>query len=253
MTTYTSFNQNPQFFADGLLLAMNATTPETSLDVAAGVMLDSTKTFEMLLEDSITIDAIANGLNGLDTGSLVNNSLYYVYLVSDPVRGNPTGALISLSASAPALPTGYSVFGFIGAVATDGSAEFIRAHWTNGLNGSRVCVYDSAVATAITAGASTSFVDINLDASVPGIEGLLVKCLVGFTPNAPAASGVLAPADAASVAVPALITGAVAAVNVFGYLDVIVKLSAGSATIKYLVSNAGDSMSVNVSGYSYSI
>ena len=45
------------FYVNGLGISNNATTPNTKLDVAAGTCLDSTGTFQMSLNASVTIDA----------------------------------------------------------------------------------------------------------------------------------------------------------------------------------------------------
>jgi hypothetical protein len=62
-------------------------------------------------------------VNGLDVGSVAINTWYYVWLISN---GTNTGALYSLSQTAPTLPTGYIYKLLLGAVRTDGSGNIIE-------------------------------------------------------------------------------------------------------------------------------
>src|SRR6202041_296319 len=132
-------------------LSNDATTPNTVLDVAAGTCLDSTATFQLSSQATILINGAANGLNGLDTGTLAASKVYAVYVVADPFLQNPTGAMISLSLTAPLLPYNYAAFALIGYVATDASAHFLKGYWTNSDGSSRKFLFDAPQATAVTA------------------------------------------------------------------------------------------------------
>src|ERR1700753_2083293 len=83
----------------GLVHSKNLTSPTTKVDVSAGGCRDSTNTFDMVLNSSITIDTGKIGLNGIDSGSLAASSTYAVYLISDPINGFQTGGLISLASN----------------------------------------------------------------------------------------------------------------------------------------------------------
>jgi hypothetical protein len=72
---------------------------------------------------SLTVSASNTGANGIDTGSLLASTWYYVYLC----YGNSgTCGLISSSSSTPTLPSGYSNYVRMGAVLTNSSGYLYR-------------------------------------------------------------------------------------------------------------------------------
>lgn len=107
-----------------LFTGYNAGTPNTSVDITADAVVLSTATGAGMRFNtvSVTINALVNGANGLDTGALANNTWYYKFLIGKP-DGTIAG-LLSMSATAPAMPTGYTMVKRVGAVRTDGSAHF---------------------------------------------------------------------------------------------------------------------------------
>lgn len=70
---------------------------------------------------SFTVDITASGVNGLDTGSEASNTWYYVHAV---YNGTSTNGLISASATAPTLPSGYTYSALMGVIRNDGSGDF---------------------------------------------------------------------------------------------------------------------------------
>jgi len=54
-----------------------------------------------------------SGANGLDVGAIANNNWYYIYLIDN---GNAPATLISLSSTAPTLPSGYTYYQRVGAM-----------------------------------------------------------------------------------------------------------------------------------------
>jgi len=250
MTVYKSFNQALFPYAYGLGLSNNATTPNTKLDVAVGSILDSTKTFQINLDESVTINAAVNGLNGLDTGSLAASSLYYVYLVSSPTGAGVVGAMISLSAT-PYLPYGYSAYALIGYVATGAGSTFLKGYWTDDKSSWRTFMYDAPQATAITAGNATSYTAIDLSAFVPAIASTPVFIDSALTPAAASQTLKLQPAGGTGDAV--TITGQVAAVVVSSQSLVIAQLASGDPKVSYKVSNGAAAAAINVGGYQFAI
>ena len=78
---------------------------------------------------SASLSIASNGaVNTLDTGTAAASTWYYVFAISN---GSTTGALASLSSTAPTLPGGYTYQTRIGAFLTDGSAN-IKAYLQNG-------------------------------------------------------------------------------------------------------------------------
>lgn len=71
----------------------------------------------------VTTDISVNGaVNRLDTGTVANNTWYYIYIISD---GTTTGGLYSTSPTSPVMPSGYTYKLLVGAVKTNGSAQII--------------------------------------------------------------------------------------------------------------------------------
>jgi hypothetical protein len=250
MTVYKSFNQALFPYAYGLGLSNNATTPNTKLDVAAGSVLDSSKTFQLNLDASVTINAAVNGLNGLDTGSLAASKLYYVYLIAGTSSGYVPGAMISLS-STPLMPYGYDAYAVIGYVATGAGSTFLKGYWTDDKSSLRTFMYDAPQATAITAGNATSYTAIDLSALVPAVANTPVFVDSALTPSAASQTLKLQPAAGTGDAV--TITGQVNAVIVSSQSLVMATLASGLPKVNYKVSNAGAAAAVSVGGYQFAI
>lgn len=106
----------------GLGLSNNATTPNTKIDVAAGVCADGTN-LQMLSVTASTIDCGTVGANGLDAGSLAGNTWYHVFAIGK--ADGTTALLASTSPGSPALPAGYTLKRRIGSFLTDGSAHIL--------------------------------------------------------------------------------------------------------------------------------
>lgn len=111
--------------ANALVIVNNSGTPTTQIDVDCdeAVLLNDGGTPLRVSAVNITINAATTGANALDTGSLANNTWYYVFIISN---GTTTAGLLSASATAPTMPSGYTYKYRVGAVKTGGSATFLR-------------------------------------------------------------------------------------------------------------------------------
>lgn len=100
-----------------------------SFAVAPGVATDSTFASMMALASSLTKTtsawAVGSGNGGLDTGSIANSTWYHVFLIQRTDTG-VVDVLISTSATAPTMPTNYTLFRRIGSMKTNGSAQWTR-------------------------------------------------------------------------------------------------------------------------------
>ncbi|WP_319798336.1 hypothetical protein [Nitrobacter sp.] len=105
----------------GLTLSNNSGTPNTKVDVSAGKCADATGVLMMSLAAG-TIDFTTNGANGLDTGSLANNTTYHVFAIG---KSDGTTAYYASTSLTPTLPTGYTLKRRLGSVLTDGSAHIM--------------------------------------------------------------------------------------------------------------------------------
>lgn len=108
-----------------------AQAADTDHDVtfAAGRARDSTDVEDIVLASALTkqIDAawaVGTNLGGLDTGSVGNNSIYYLWVIKRSDTG-VVDALFSLSATAPTMPANYDFKQRVGWVRTGGSATIL--------------------------------------------------------------------------------------------------------------------------------
>lgn len=99
----------------------------STFSVTAGVAVDSTNTDSMKLTalSKTTGSWTAGNTNGaLDTGTIANSTWYHVHVIKNPTSGT-VDILVSLSATAPTMPSGYTLFRRIGSMKTDTSAHWI--------------------------------------------------------------------------------------------------------------------------------
>lgn len=224
-----------------------------------------------------TISTAVVGAGGLDQGTMANNTHYAVYVISSSryswinlppseleslsvppfTTPSPNAAvvqdsdyvqanvIISTSFTSPLLPFGFDQFRRIGAVLTDGSANFLPFDQRgNGVD--RSLTYRTSIATDVTAGSSGTFAAVNVSASIPvaSIYGLF---RVTFTPTAANDELSLRCGDSATDAAQAALSGSVNAVVTVGMLNCPVGATLASG-IDYKV-DAGSAVAINVQGY----
>lgn len=125
-----SWVQAPQMIAGGyrsLVITNNSVTPNTQIDVDAdAVTAEGTDGVAYRLRSvDLTINCATTGANGLDTGSLVANTWYSVWVIYNPTTATTAG-LASTSATAPTLPSGYTAYARFGWMRTSASATLFR-------------------------------------------------------------------------------------------------------------------------------
>lgn len=253
----------PNLYISGLLVSNDATTPNTKLDISAGICRDSNNSVDMGVGSSnpnadgnyvaapLVIDATTTGANALDTGSLAASTLYAVYLISDS-RGyqNTAGILTLASNSAPQMPFGYDTVRLICYWPTDASSHFLAAY-QSGSGNDRMFTYDAPQATAVTAGNSATYAGVALTALVAPVANTPVMVQTNWTANAAADSmslqGYNSTGDAVTIVAP--IAGATA--HTWNISQVLAQLNTAAPSIKYKVS-AG-TVAINVAAYSFSV
>ncbi len=177
----------PFLYINGAQISNDATTPHTILDIAAGQMRDQTNTYDLNIGNfngEVNPNAAVNvvtkvnvallGFNGLDTGTIAVSTVYRVYVIGDPVSGNPSGAIVSLNAPTigPLMPFGYSAYRHIGYAMTDSSGFFLLGY-NAGNNNARLFMYDAPISVGTTA-SSASYAAINLTKFVPLVNNIPV-------------------------------------------------------------------------------
>jgi hypothetical protein len=252
MATYRKFPYGSflPYYANGLLISNNATTPNTQLDVGAGTILDSTGTFQIGLDETVTINAANTGLNGIDTGVLQASKVYAVYVVCDPVSLQPSGAMISLSLTQPYLPEGYGFFALVGYVTTDSSSHFLKGYWTAGNSTTRTFVYDAPI-IALNGGTQTSYTGVALTTFVPAVNNTQVSMYMLFAANAAGDTANLQCYNGTGDQVSLIAPVATGVANTTEIVNVLAQLNSGAPSIKYKV--AAGALSLYVCGYSYGL
>ncbi len=245
------YGQVPWHYANGLKITNDGTTPDEIIDIAVGSILDSTGNFQISTDEVLSPSIVINGLGGLDTGTVAASTVYAVHLVADPVTQQETGAMFSLSSTAPLLPFGYSAFALIGYVVTDGTADILLGSWTGGNDTRRTFVFDAPIATAVTAGNATSYTAVSLAAFVPAVQDTPVSIAYAFTPGAASRVFNMTPGNGTGNAV--TVTGQVTAVVVSGNVEVFSKVTSAVPEIDYKVTNSGDAVAINVAGFDFFI
>jgi len=238
----------PYLSVDGLQIAV---VDDETATVQLGRARNSTNENDIILSAAVTVSNLVNGINGLDTGTVAASTLYSLYLVGDSSQNNDPGVVLSLSATQPLLPVGYDMFRKIGYLRTDGTSDFLLGYYSGSSN-ERTFMYDAPIATAVTAGASTTDAAVSLATFVPAVAGLPVYMFYDLTPAA--ASRILTLKPYGAVGAPFTVTSQVTAVHMTGVALVQAQLLVGVPNIEYIWSaGGGDAVALNVAGYQYTI
>ncbi len=107
-------------------LTLSTAGSSTTFSVSAGATISSDNTTSMTLASSLSKTTAAwvggTGNGALDTGTIASNTWYHVYLIAG--SGFNTDVLISLSATSPTMPGGYTLKRRIGSMLTNGSSQW---------------------------------------------------------------------------------------------------------------------------------
>lgn len=222
----------------------------TTLTVAVGQCRDSTNVFDMVLGSSVTINTAVVGANGIDTGTIGASKTYFVHLISDSRQVKSTAAMVSLSSTAPTLPSGYDTFRVIGIWLTDGSSHFIKGYVAG--NGSLRQHYHDANISVLASGTATALTAIDLSAAVPAVDNTPVYIQADYTPATAGDSVSFATTGSTATLLPH-VTGSVAAKANSGQIKVLSKLASSLPKIQYINSAASGSTNTWVCGFEYFI
>ncbi len=118
----------PKMHIYGLTLANNGTDATNDLDIAAGGCMDDTHAdWIQIAATTKQTDAVwaadngATATGGLDLIGSAGNNEFYVWAIKNPTTG-ATGTLLSLSATAPTMPSGYTLKRLVNWVKRSGGA-----------------------------------------------------------------------------------------------------------------------------------
>jgi len=112
--------------AGGTFSNLRASASGTSANVnvsADEIVVESASNVHAALRNvSLAINIAGSGANGLDTGTLAVSTWYSLWVIYNPTTQTAAG-LISLSATAPTYPSGYTFKARAGWIRTDGTAN----------------------------------------------------------------------------------------------------------------------------------
>jgi len=140
----------------------------SAVTIAAGECRDSTNTFNIINLATRTANITSSGAGGLDTGSEASNTWYAVHIIDDSSGVNTEDAMLSLSATAPTMPSGYDVFRRVGWVRNDGTSDFLKFYQT-GEDNTRRIAYDEEFSAieVLNNGSATTHAAVDLSNLVP--------------------------------------------------------------------------------------
>lgn len=136
-------------------------TSATQVTVSADSvwLIDSSGDAKLFSSVSEVAAITSSGASGLDTGSEGSSTWYYVWLIGK--TDGTIDALLSASATAPTLPSGYTYKGRVGVVRNNSSSDFEGFQQRGGT------VNSVLSANALTAGSQTSFTSVSLASFIP--------------------------------------------------------------------------------------
>lgn len=122
--------KSPACNFSNLVVKNNVTNPTYQVDINAdgGKLSNSTGNPIVFTTIDITVDITASGANGLDTGAEAGSTWYHIWAISN---GSITAGLLSLSATAPTMPSGYTYKAYVGAVYNNASSNFLTFYQIN--------------------------------------------------------------------------------------------------------------------------
>jgi hypothetical protein len=161
--------------------------------------------------------------------------------------------LLSLSATAPALPSGFDMFRRIGYVLTDNTGApntLLLKFVQDGNNSERWMWYDAPIVVK-TAGAAAAFTALSLAPAVPPLA-TMVTLEADLLPNAAAEFVALQPASSTNATgYYARMSGSVGAVHKFGDLTVPCSIPVPAVPVPTInwVTDAASTVALNVVSY----
>ncbi len=257
----------PHLYVSGLQISPASTTV---LAVAPGAARDSNNVMDIVVglanyqgidnpaqlfqdfQPGLLINSTINGANGLDTGTIAASTQYAVYLIGDSRMYNNAAAVLSLTSNvAPLMPSGYDSVRLIGFIETDASSHFVYAtHKPQNISNLQT-YYLSPAVSVLAGGNATTFTAIDMSTPVPTttLQNIIVNLFVVFTPAAAGDLVQFRPTGSSSTAGLPTIPGIAAGIPQSQYIQVIAGVGASKPEIDYLVSSAGDAVSVSVASW----
>lgn len=232
----------------------------TQLLVSDGLVRDAANEIDIIVDTNnigTTINSTIVGMvNGLDTGTLSNNTWYKIYVIDSAYENVPAGFLLSLaSQEVPYLPGGYGIYRRIGWVKTDTAATTLTPFFQVGNSSYRYYQWNDPVSTFSEINPTILTVE-DIDDGVPPIntkviinaEFLSDAAYDTFQLGTPSLT--FDPPTVGTIVITSNVaSGGPTEVNLYSGISVISSVRDGAATIIAAVSSADDALSVNIVGF----
>jgi len=218
----------------------------TTLTVKAGTCRSQDNTNNLVMSTDLVLNTAVKGIGGLDTGTMANNSLYYIYVVGSSLQAEPVGVICALANNAvypdvqtPAWPFNYDVCFRVGAFLTNGSAQILP--FTQRGNSTAPWMFYNTPIQIVTTGHGTTTTAVSLAGLIPP-RATLIEVIGSITPNSAG--------NSISIGTPptTFAIGSVASVAA-GSTGIVASSEPFPTNVNYLVSNASDDANVYLVGY----
>lgn len=153
---------NIRDLARNLVVVNNNSNPAYQVDIDADEISTQNATggFKLLSSVNLTADITASGANGLDTGGEGADSWYFIWAIAK--ADGTTAGLLSLSATAPTMPSGYTYKALLGAI-KNSSGDFLNLYQYGNK------FYYQTKQNVLTNGNQSSYTAVDLSSFIPSI------------------------------------------------------------------------------------
>jgi len=219
------------------------TFPSTqTISITPGQLRDSTNSYDMTVNSTITASILVRGVNGIDAGSLTVERCYNIFIIGDSSGQNPTAAILSLSLT-PTLPGSYDLFRNIGFFGVSGAGD-IFTMYQSGNGSERIFTFVGSVFVLLP-GSSTTFANVDLSSFIPSLPNILVTMLVSYNPQAAGNTFILKSPSSDEVLTTSG-TGITAGQDQTSQIILATNLVNGKPSVSYMVQNAGDELTLSI-------
>ncbi len=234
-------------YLEGLGLVWSSVTVA---DIALGRCRDDDDGHNIVSAGALSPDITASGANGLDAGAEAADTIYHVWIIDDSTGNNAPAGLLSLSSTAPTVPSGYDKKRRVGAIRNNAGSDIERFTQT-GSGRARRMHYAALVGDLriLTGGNAIVYTAIDLSSHIPDTAFHIVL-IAKFENNGGAAGDQLnlRPTDhPVTSPVWQVRPGILLTVRAYAYLEM--PRSRAAVSIEYLVTDALDSTTIEVAGY----
>lgn len=139
------------------LVCKYVTTTTSDIDIDAVKLTDSSGNTYRAESVNLTVNITNSGANGLDTGSEASDTWYYQYVIYD---GSTVAGLLSVSATSPTMPSGYTYKALVSAVYNDASSSFDNFYQVGNY-------VNTILTTVVNTGSLDTPTSVDLSATIP--------------------------------------------------------------------------------------